>query len=270
MSDISWLRRYYWSLRREIWEHPSIWIVPAAAGAAALVGFLISISPLPGIAATKPAQFLATQPYDFVIGLVMLAAYTVAIFYSLDALYGERRDRSILFWKSLPVSDATTVIAKLTIPILIIPLITSAVTIVTLVITMLLSHAHPPLGRTSLLLFYHLVTVHSLWWAPLFGWLFLISAWARRAPFVWATVPLFLLGFGERIAFNTTRITGVLSSRFGASPEAIVAHGKLPTDPMTQMTPGVFLSSWNLWLGLAITAALVAIAIRLRRDRGPV
>lgn len=270
MSEISRARRYYWSLRREIWEHPSIWIVPVAAAAAALAGFLISISRLPRGATTKPAQFLATQPFDFVIGLVMVAAYIVAIFYSLDALYGERRDRSILFWKSLPVSDATTVIAKLTIPLLVIPLITSVVTIVTLLITMLLSGTHPPLGRTSILLAYHLVTVHSLWWAPLFGWLFLVSAWARRAPFVWATVPLFAISIGERIAFSTARFAGLLNSHFSVSPEAIVAHGKLPTDPMTEMTPGAFVSGWGLWIGLAVTAVLVAAAVRLRRDRDPI
>lgn len=266
MSEITGWRRYYWSLRRELWEYPSIWIVPIAAAAVALIGFLVSI----GMAAGKSAQLLASQPFDMQIGLIMVAGQIVAVFYSLDALYGERRDRSILFWKSLPVSDATTVLSKLSIPLLIVPLITALVTIPTLAVTMLLSRTHPPLVRTSILLVYHMFTVHALWWAPLFGWLLFVSAWARRAPFVWATVPLVALSLAERIAFNTMHIRGVLNSHFTVSPEAIVAHGKLPTDPMTHMTPGPFLSSWGLWLGLAITAGFVVAAIRLRRNRGPI
>jgi ABC-2 type transport system permease protein len=270
MSEISRARRYYWSLRREIWEYPSIWVVPLAAATVSLLGFLISVSRLPAVTATKPAQFLARQPYDFAIGLIMLAAYIVAVFYSMDALYGERRDRSILFWKSLPVSDTMTVLAKLTIPMLLIPVIESVVTIATLLIMLLLNPAHPPLLRTSTLLVYHLLTVHSLWWAPLFGWLLLISAWAGRAPFVWATVPLFAISIVERIAFNTAGFQGFLNTRFSVSPEAIVAHGKLPTDPMTRLTPDVFVTSWGLWIGLAVAAVFIAGAIRLRRYRGPI
>ena len=269
MSEISWLRRYYWSLRREIWEHPSIWIAPVAAGAVAVLGFLISR--LPGMAAaTEPTQFVASQPYDFAIGVVMLAAYIAALFYALDALYGERRDRSILLWKSLPVSDGLTVGAKVTITLVIIPLITFAVTIVTLVVMLPLSAAHPPLSRVATLLIYHLLTVHTLWWAPLFGWLFLISAWARRAPFVWALLPILVISVVERIAFRTAHVAGFLNTRFSTSPEAIVAHGQLPTDPLTRMTPGAFLSSPGLWVGLLIGAVLIALAVQLRRNRGPI
>lgn len=241
-----------------------------AAAAVALLGFLVSVSGLPATAQAKSAQFVARQPYDVAIGLVMLAAYIVAVFYSLDALYGERRDRSILFWKSVPVSDAITVMAKLAIPLVVVPLLTTVVTIATVLIMMLPSSTHPPLGRTSLLLVYHLFTVHSLWWAPMFGWLFLVSVWARRAPFVWATVPVFAISVVERIAFSSARFQGLLNARFTVSPEAIVAHGRLPTDPMTQMTPGAFVSSWGLWLGLAATVAFIAAAVRLRRYRGPI
>jgi len=48
---------------------------------------------------------LIAQPYDFAALLIMFTTLVVAVFYCLDALHGERRDRSILFWKSLPVSD---------------------------------------------------------------------------------------------------------------------------------------------------------------------
>ena len=51
----------------------------------------------------------------------MLTAFLVGVFYCLDALHGERRDRSILFWKSLPVSDLTTVLAKASVPCRVLP-----------------------------------------------------------------------------------------------------------------------------------------------------
>jgi ABC-2 type transport system permease protein len=262
MREIAWPGRYYWSLRRELWEHPSVLIAPTVAAAVALLG--VAVGRL-----AAPAGALPLPPYDIVIGVVMLTAYIVAVFYSLDALYGERRDRSILFWKSLPVSDATAVVAKLSVPLLLLPLLTYIVTVLALLVMVPLTRVHPPLMRTSALLLYHLVTVHSLWWAPLFGWLFLVSAAARRAPFVWATVPLVVIGLVERIAFGTSHAARVFGTRFTASPEAIVAHGALPTDPMTRMVPEAFVADPGLWIGFVLCAVLVAAAVRLRRRNGP-
>jgi ABC-2 type transport system permease protein len=286
MSEISVARRFYWSVRREIWESPSIYVAPLAAGAVVVLGFLVAAIrfSMHASAQSMLPETLIKQPYDFASGLVMVSAYAAAIFYCLDTLYGERRDRSILFWKSLPVSDATTVVAKLTIPFVIVPLVCWAVTVVTLVLMTLVGSAvfavsgvhtggastHPPLLRTSMLLLYHLFTVHALWWAPFFGWLVLISAWSRRAPFVWAVVPVFAIVMVERIAFNTSRLAGTLQTRLNFSPEAVVAKGTMPFDPMTHVTPGLFLSSPGLWIGLAIAVAFAAATVRLRRYRGPI
>ncbi len=270
MGEIGRTRRYACSVRRELWEHPSLWIAPLAAGVTAVVAVLVSR--LPAVAAAATASQLPTSlPFDFAIGIVMLAAYVAAIFYALDSLYGERRDRSILFWKSLPVSDLLTVLAKLGVALLAVPLIAALITLATLLVLLPLTQPHPPLLRTTVLLLYHLVTVHTLWWAPLFGWLFLVSAWARRAPFVWAFLPIFVLSAVERFAFRTSYLSGILSARFlSASPEAIVAHGKMPTDPMTRMTPLALLTSPGLWLGLGVTALFITLAVQLRRNRGPI
>jgi ABC-2 type transport system permease protein len=288
-AEISATRRFYWSLRREFWENRSIYIAPLAAAALALVGFLISTIHLPDkmrASALNPAQQyeLIKQPYSFAAALIMFSTFIVGIFYCLDALYGERRDRSTLFWKSLPVSDVTTVIAKASIPLVILPVFTFAITVATQFIMLLLSTAvlavsgmdaetlrtHVPLFQMSMLLLYHLVTVHALWWAPFFGWMLLVSAWARRAPFLWATLPLLAISIVERIAFNTSHFAAMLQSRFNASPEAVIAPGRLPIDPMTQLTPGHFLSSPGLWIGLAVAAAFLAAAVRLRRYQGPI
>src|SRR6266480_2002824 len=100
-------RAIYWSVRRELWENRSIYIAPLAVAAVMIFGFLIA-----AIAAlsTNTVKFDSqpdklAQPFNFVAILMMATMLIVAIFYCLDALHGERRDRSVLFWKSMPVSD---------------------------------------------------------------------------------------------------------------------------------------------------------------------
>ena len=119
------------------------------------------------------------------------------------------------------------------------------------------------------MLLYHLVTVHALWYAPIYGWLLLVSGWARRAPFLWATLPPLAIGVVEKIAFNTTHFAAMLENRISGDAAAVTMPGRLPMDPMTHLTPGHFLSSPGLWIGLAIAAAFLAAAVRLRRYQGP-
>jgi ABC-2 type transport system permease protein len=198
---------------------------------------------------------------------------------------GERRDRSILFWKSLPVSDATTVLAKASIPFVFIPLMTFATTVATQATMLVLGTArllgsdagsadlwgHIPLLQMSAMLLYHLVSVHALWWAPLWGWLLMVSAWARRAALLWAVLPVLAVGLLERIAFNTSRFVTMLGHRFLGDPQgAAMSSGSMSMAWMTPPSPGQLLSSADLWVGLAIAAAFLAVAVRLRRHRGPV
>jgi ABC-2 type transport system permease protein len=287
---ISGTRRMYWSLRRELWEYRSIYVAPLAVAALILFGFLISTIHLRDkmrtVLTLNPMQQHESiaQPYNFAALLIMFTTLVVAVFYCLDALHGERRDRSILFWKSLPVSDLTAVLAKVSIPLVVLPLITFAITVVTQFIMLLLNTAvllgdgpgiatlwaQLPFFQMSLLLLYHLFAVHSLWYAPFFGWLLLVSGWARRAPFLWAGLPLLAIGIVEKIAFNTSHFATMLENRLGGSTEAITAPGTVPMDTMTHLTPIHYLSNPGLWLGLALTAAFLAAAVRLRRYQGPI
>src|SRR6185312_9302365 len=68
------------------------------------------------------------MPFEMAAGVLMLTIILISVFYCLDALHSERRDRSILFWKSLPVSDVTTVLAKASIPLIVLPLLAFVIT----------------------------------------------------------------------------------------------------------------------------------------------
>ena len=287
-GTVSATRAMYWSIRRELWENRSIYVGPLVAALVFLFGFVINMvatrhridaSPLDP---AQPHDLLATR-YELSAALIMGTAFIVGIFYSLDALYGERRDRSILFWKSLPVSDLLAVLSKLTIPVVILPLLSFAITLATQFIMLLLSSAilagsgvniaalwaEVSFFHVSLVLLYHLLTVHGLWYAPLYGWLLLVSAWARRAPFVWAFLPPFVICGVEKIAFNTSHFLALLQERL-LGPRGSMAADHHPKDLMTTLIPDRFFSTPGLWIGLGIAAAFLAAAVRLRRSQGPI
>jgi ABC-2 type transport system permease protein len=284
-AHISVSRRMYWSIRRELWEYRSIYVAPLVAAAVVLFGFLISL-PLHvrGVRTLDQAHKVLDTPYELAAGLVMGTGFIVGIFYSLDALYGERRDRSILFWKSLPVSDLATVLSKVTVPLVILPLLSFAIAVVTQFVMLLLSSvallgsgvdvgtfwARQSFFHMSLMLLYHILTVHGLWYAPLYGWLLLVSAWAPRAPFIWAFLPPFVIWGLEKIAFNTSHFLAMLQYRLsGPEPSNTATHGTL-MDILSALTLAQFLSTPGLWIGLAIAAAFLFAAVRLRRYRGPI
>jgi len=287
-------RPLYWSVRRELWENRSLYIAPMVVAAVFLFGFLLSTITLPhrmraiaGLDPLKQRDALA-MPYTFASLLIMGITFIVALFYCLDALYGERRDRSILFWKSLPVSDLTTVLAKASIPILLLPALTFVITMVTQWIMLLLSTAvlagsgssvtmlwsQLPLFHMSLMLFYHLLAIHGLWYAPFWGWLLLVSSWARRVPVLWAALPVIAIAIVEKAAFNTMHFVTMLQYRMtgggaGAARTAGDMSSSMSMDHMT-MDPAAFLLSPGLWIGLVIAAAFLAAAVRLRRYREPI
>jgi ABC-2 type transport system permease protein len=285
-TSLSATEPLYWSIRRELWENRSIYIAPLAVAGVALFGF--SLGSIAGIW-EKPLRLDPASPqapYDMAAGLMMLTGIVVSVFYCLDALHGERRDRSILFWKSLPVSDVTTVLAKASIPLVILPLLTVAITIAMQWLMLLLSSAVVLVSgqsvatlwtklsffRMSWLMLYHVLTAHTLWPAPIYCWLLLVSGWPRRATFLWAALPVVAIAGVEQIAFHTWHFAELVGSRLiGAAPTvAMTSPDMFPTDPMTHIAPAQFLGSPGLWIGLAFAAACLAGAVRLRRYQGPI
>jgi len=289
-------RPMYWSIRRELWENRSIYIAPLIAAALGILAFLIGLFGLGHgmreLVTTDPVRqrVMLAMPYSHAAWLIMGTAFIVGFFYSLEALHGERRDRSILFWKSLPVSDLTTVLSKASIPLVVLPLIVFAIMIVVHPILLLLSTLAPVLSgagaatlRAQLSLFQieltllYALAVLALWHAPIYAWLLLVSGWARRATFLWAVLPPLALGIFERITFRTSYVDSLLSDRFfGFAPKAFDLTDKngVLIDPhfipLAQLAPGRFLSSPSLWVGLIVAAALLALTVRLRRYREPI
>jgi len=280
-------RPFYWSVRRELWENHSIYIAPLIVAMVVLLGFLVSTTGLPerrrAVLLLDPAKARAAieMPYNVAAMMLIFTAFIVGVFYCLDALNGERRDRSILFWKSLPVSDLTTLLSKATIPLVVLPLVTFAIIVATQVVmllwtsVLLIAHGMSPVStwtnfslfQQSLILLYGLVAI-ALWHAPIYGWALLVSGWARRATFLWAVVPFLAIGFFEKITFGTSHFASMLKNRLmGFAPEAFALN--LHSIESPQLTPGKYLSAPGLWLGLIFAAVFIAAAIRLRRYRGP-
>lgn len=277
-------RPFYWALRRELWEYRSIYIAPLAVAGLALLGFLVaSIGRALAIRDLAQRQAVLEEPKIFAVGVVMAVSVVVAVFYCLDTLHAERRDRSILFWKSLPVSDFLTVLSKATVPILVIPLLTFAITLAMEWIMLLLSSAvlaGSGLGvatlwshsfQMSAMLLYHLVAIHGFWCAPLYAWLLLVSVWARRAPLLWALLPPLAIGVVEKIAFNTAHFAHLMAYRFGSGlEESSLRESVMAMDVTPGLALGHLLVNPHLWTGLALAALFLAATVRLRRYRGPV
>lgn len=281
---IPWAETFYWCVRRELWEHRAIYLGPVAAAGVYLFGFLITLHRVPrqmreAIADPSKMKVLGGS-YEFAAVAVMLVAMIVEIFYCIDAFQGERKDRSILFWKSLPVSDLTTVLSKASIPFLVLPAVAYGVLIITGFVMLVLSsvvltvnglNPGPLWTQLSLApeawgLLYHLVTVHILWYAPIYCWMLLISAWARRAAFVWAVLPPFCVGMLEKLVFNTTHFAAWIGYRVSGGMEAEKAAGMMPS---THLTPLRFLADPGLWLGWVAAVIFLYATIRIRRNREP-
>ena len=217
--------------------------------------------------------------------MLIFTAFIVGVFYCLDALHSERRDRSILFWKSLPVSDLTTVLSKATIPLVVLPVIIFAIIVFVQFLMLLWSSAvllqsglaattwtRFNLFQQSLILLYSLIVI-ALWHAPIYGWALLISGWARRATFLWAVLPFLAIGVLEKIAFDTSHFASMLKDRlFGAGDTAFAfqPHHGIAITSLIQLTPGRYLATPGLWIGLAFAAAFVTAAVWQRRYRGPI
>jgi ABC-2 type transport system permease protein len=281
------MNNLYWSVRRELWENRSLYLAPLVGACIVLAGFVVALLRLPATlhSGLPNSQVQQAIEVPYVVAAIILMAIDIilSIFYSLDALYGERRDRSLLFWKSMPVSDVTTVLSKASIPILVLPLVTFVVTVATQAVMLLGTNAvlaanglstsafsdDLSLLELSRINFAHLVGFHGIWYAPLYAWLLLASAWATRLPFLWAALPPVAIVVIERVAFNTRYFAELLQRYFFGSSEATSTSGMHAMSMGMLTTPlREFFLSPMLLVGVIVSAACVLAAVRLRRSQG--
>ena len=295
-------------LRRELAEHPASWMVPAVLGGLFVVAALFAVFGVARVgidevqfssdmleeaadpAAIRAVLMVVFSPIAAVFGLVISV---IVGFYLLDALYADRKDRSILFWKSLPVSDLKTVGSKYltavgTMPLQALVLFVATAILVWLIVGtagavagtgQLLLQGPWALAQATIVLAYGLVAF-GLWLAPVHAWLLLVSAFARRAVLAWATLPPLFVIVAEKTLFDTTYFAILLGQRLSGGME-LAFSGKggagirevndsvsavFPT-LAELLTPGRFLASPALWAGLVVAAAFFAGAVWLRRWR---
>jgi ABC-2 type transport system permease protein len=298
------VRPFYWSVRRELWENRSLMIAPLVVGGIALLALiyraLISADDFRALALLPPAAQgqAVTVGYGALAYAISLVMHLCVFFYLLDALQGERKDRSVLFWKSMPVSDTTTVLSKLFTALLVSGAIVVAVAAATalgmLLITsviMMIGGANPlsiwsnaQLFQLTVGIIYWQIAI-ALWYAPLAAWLLLVSAWAKRVTILWAVfTPIAIVVF-ERVAIGTHYVQDMISNRLrdpvitaiasnvkGAQvtmgAEGVNTHG-IPARVFDALDPVAFFSNPWLWVGLVVAAGLVAAAIWMRRYREP-
>ncbi len=294
-------------VRREFWEHRGLLYAPLAV-ALILVVFTLIGGGMPrgsvqihldGNGAHFVSAMSGPEQRKFfgivVAGLMvpqLLVALVVTFFYLLDSLYSERKDRSILFWKSLPVSDAMTVASKAAVALLAVPLIVYVLSlVVSLVVFAALSVKYSGTEFAPMLQWHTLdwltlqgvlllnIAVASLWYAPIAAALLMISAAARRATVLWAVVPPLVLGLVERSTLGTDHVRRFIGYRLTGFFDAMGVGFERQLQASTaeqiervatlyeKINAAPLLLSVHLWLGVAAAIALLAVAVRLRRWR---
>ncbi|MBD8879712.1 hypothetical protein IHE49_04375 [Rhodanobacter sp. 7MK24] len=316
------MKTFYWLVKREFWEHRGgfLW-APVITGGVFLLLNLMGIiggevigaqhgfhflfndrihildHALTAEEAAKAGAFMDVMMYStsFIISVVL---GFVVFFYCLGALYDDRRDRSLLFWKSLPLSDTATVLAKVVAGTLLAPFIAVICGVLTGIAMLLLftvALSFHGIGAWHLLVYAHpfqvivnligSIPLYAMWALPATGWLLLCSAWARSKPFLWAAVLPVVVGvmLGWFNLMGTHSVGGgwywkdvvcrILLSVFpgswlGASSYQSVSSGaEHALDVLDLGSAYSVMAAPSFWIGAIAGLALLAAAIWLRRWR---
>ncbi len=295
------MNRFLWLIRREIWENKAIWVAPAIVIACLFVMLMTAKAHLGyDVAASfddipRDGQIRLHQfAYSVVSAMVFLVMGIICFFYCIDSLYADRADRSVLFWKSMPVSDAETVLSKFATAAVVVPLVALAGSVLAQVVVgaglmakLAISGASAGLWLApqslagGALIALNACVSAFLWYAPLVAYLMLVSAWAPRAPFLWAVLPPVAAGVLERVVMQTSYVQDLIVGRlFGmyrildssqdTGREEIHGIGALAERLGKIDWAGRirdFYASPDLWLGVVAAALLLAAAMWVRRYR---
>lgn len=299
-------------IRRELWEHRSIFVTPIVIASIVTLGTLtalvfvgefreeldLAIFGAQNVAGENERKAVLTglflgSSWFFVLGLGVLT-----VFYALDSLYAERKDRSILFWRSLPVTDAETVISKLLTALVVIPAVAAAAIIVThlvnLVVTsiwvsskggdagLLIWDSVPLLDNWAAMIV--VLFAFAIWMSPFVGWFLFVSGYTKRAPLLMAFLPLVLIPLIEGIFIRSSHFVeavwgraasipifaGIDMDRFFDEDNHFQGAGGIPeemTSLLGHLDIGRFVGSLDTWIGIVVCGLLTTAAIYVRRYR---
>jgi ABC-2 type transport system permease protein len=278
-------------IRREFWEHRALWIAPLSVAALLLIGAIlgkVSFDSSLALPEQRRALFGVYMTLAAIPQVITLLLTTTI--YAGDCLYTERKDRSILFWKSMPVSDTLTVVAKLLVVMVIVPL---GIYLVSALTTLLSSgiylvrawqdHNGDTYWNAGAWLRIQGISLVALvagvlWYAPLTAFLMLVSAWARRSVWLWVFLPPVVLIVMERIALHTNHVMNVVLYRLGGVftyTPAVEPGMADPAGPQSRtlnllfanVDPFPVFANIDMWLGVCVAALLIVATIRIRQYR---
>lgn len=228
----------------------------------------------------KGVQIALYSPM-ILFGFVMLI---ISAFYTLASLYDERKDKSILFWKSLPVSDTATVLSKFVTVCLLIPVLYFGVIAVfqlfLLLVSTVLAWFGGSLGTAIwgasnlfVVLFNTLISlvIASIWLAPVWAWLMFASSWAKKTAFLWGALPIFLLAIAEEWIFHSEHLIELVGKRIGGG--FVIMNSNLNNLVGADMFKGNSVNWYDVfvmtefWGGLIVSAIFLAGAVYIRRYR---
>ncbi len=302
------IRGQFALLQRELWEHRSIYVAPAVIALLVILTTLTAQVSVDGMqhidmgiigASNLPDNARAGALTVAMVGMSITFFFAMGILaavYSLDSLYAERKDRSILFWRSIPSTDFETVLSKLLTATVVIPLVTFAMIVVTHLVVLsttsvwlairggnafhLIWSSAPFLDVWAATLVFLLAL--PLWLAPFTGWFLLVSAFTRRSPFLTAALPIAILPLLEKMIFDSAVFAEAFFVRSVKMPlfidlstmerifddvDSLASIGNAELSLLGLMDIGGFLGSPGLWLGLVVCGLFTAAAIYVRRYR---
>ena len=295
-------------VRRELWEHRAIFVTPLVIGTIVTLGTLtalmfvgefqnelnLAIFGAQNVAGEFERRAALTAFFGGTSWLFLLGLGVLTVFYALDALYAERKDKSILFWRSLPVTDAETVVSKLVTAVLVIPAIAIAGIIVTHLVNLVITSAWVAAkgGSAGTLIWGSVpffdnwmatilvIYASAIWMSPFLGWFLFVSAWTKRAPFMVAFLPLVLIPMIEGIFLRSAHFAEAVWGRGAKIPlfqadinveeffdEDSLHLSEEMVSLLAHIDLGRFFASVDTWIGIVVCGLLTTAAIYVRRYR---
>lgn len=268
-------------MKREVLEHRNMFVMaPAFLAVLLLVAAIWVSNQFDRESIAEGVAYLAMlfdglSPVDMAPIFMVLAVpfvillYVCAFLYLINSLFQDRRDMSVLFWQSMPVSNLKTVLSKVVTISAVAPFFYIAVLFGLYLVAMLwltvlgiqMDIEITGIGYmfmaavVSLLLVYLSAVVTALWLLPSVGWLLLFSAFAKRTPFMWALGIFILVGFLEDFLFGSQYLANWVESRANPNQYVIFSFG--------DVFDRVF--NYDMLFGVIVGAILITGAVYMRR-----